>query len=175
MEILTLVERQRRLAEIAEYAAGHFHTCGGRAELRARINEFWSRWIEVIEPQSRQQCGTSLLPPNVTVTKGSKMLNKKDLKRARRIARDTGCTIEAALCALAKVSVASYRGDDVLRKATGLSPQERQAVDFALTHKMDGKDRETDLAVFKALYGATTRRPPGQRIVQSTLDLLTGR
>jgi hypothetical protein len=67
-------------------------------------------------------------------------------------------------------------GGDVLRKAGGLSAKEKEAVDFALTHKMDGKDRETDFAVFKALYGASTstNRRPSRRIVGSTLDLLTG-
>jgi hypothetical protein len=65
---------------------------------------------------------------------------------------------------------------DVLQKAGGLTPQEREAVEFAKNHKMDGKNRETDYQVFKAIYSAATGRPAGSgHILGSTLDLLTGR
>jgi hypothetical protein len=172
-EELAAVERRNQLLE--------FQMTRMRNSLAAMKEIWWSRRLEAAQVPEDRRCGTRL---NEDFEKGTTpMLKPKDLKRARRMAKSTGQPIEVCLKALGEVDrlnttrrLPSYMGGDVLRKAGGLSAKEQEAVNFALTHKMDGKDRETDLAVFKALYGASisTNRRPGQRIVGSTLDLLSG-
>jgi hypothetical protein len=168
-EELAAVERRNQLIE--------FEMTRMRNALAAMKEIWWNRRLEAARVPEDRRCGTRL---NEDFEKGTTtMLKPKDLKRAKRLAQSTGKPIEVCLKALGEVnrlrlSTPSYLGGDMLRKAAGLSAKEREAVDFAVNHRMDGKDREADLAVFKALYGAATNRPPSQRIVSSTLDLLTG-
>jgi hypothetical protein len=171
VEELAAVERRNQLIE--------FEMARMRNALAAMKEIWWSRPLEAARVPEDRRCGTRL---NEDFEKGTTMLKPKDLKRAKRLAKETGKPVELCLKALGEVnrlrlSTPSYLGGDMLRKAAGLSAKEQTAVDFALTHKMTGEDRETDLAVFKLLYSvsASTNRLPSQRIVSSTLDLLTGR
>jgi hypothetical protein len=43
------------------------------AELASAKREYWSRWLEIAPVPAGQRCGTSLLPPDLTITKGSFM------------------------------------------------------------------------------------------------------
>jgi hypothetical protein len=125
--VLQIIEHNRKIGEMMAAVA---RVTGGGAVLDQAKRDFWEQGIAALYPVPGQRHDTPLI--NTPITKrGRQMLTKKDLKRARRIAKTTGCSLEAALIALNKVSVASYRGDDVLRKAArlaALSPKQQQAV-----------------------------------------------
>lgn len=180
MEILALVERQHQLQELARQAAS-------LSDVLLEVKrEFWGHWTDVIMPEPGQQCGTSLLPENVVVSKGAQMLTEKDVRKAKKAAIKKGISLDEALrLRLMRKGFDASVANSTLRKhgvppAPPPSPADaemaKQYIAAALTYRMTGNGSEVERRAFEVNYGFRQRigQQPGTA-VSSALGLLTAR
>jgi len=156
MEILEIVERNRRIATIMAEAA---RLRGGGAALEAAKREFWARSAQHLQPVPGQRSDSPMT--DVVIVKGNKMhLAAGDIEGAAKLAKREGISLKKAIeiySEINKINQPSYLGGDLLEKDVVKKSSKKaiaKAVRFAVDHQMTGKDPEVDRLVFKALYAA---------------------